>query len=231
MIKTAIIASLAAVALCAPEADPQLLLGGLGYAGHLGYAGLPLAAAHAVPHVPVVKGVVETPAEVATEVTAHAVPVAVGYHGLGYGYGGHYIGKRSADADPAILAGATRIISAPTPLIHNPPVRAIAPVVAHAPLGYGYGLGHLGYGLPAAHVIGKREAEADPQLIAGLPYAGLVHGYAGLPLAAAHAVPHVPVVKGVVETPAEVATAVTAHAVPVAVGYHGLGYGGYGYLG
>merc|ERR1719339_778377 len=222
MIKTVIIASMAAVALGAPEADPQLVYGGLGYAG------LPLAAAHAVPHVPVVKGVVETPAEVATEVTAHAVPVAVGYHGLGYGYGGHYIGKRSADADPAILAGATRIITPPTPLIHNPPVR---PVIAHAPLGYGYGLGHLGYGLPAAHVIGKREAEADPQLIAGLPYAGLVHGYAGLPLAAAHAVPHVPVVKGVVETPAEVATAVTAHAVPVAVGYHGLGYGGYGYLG
>merc|ERR1719339_570136 len=222
MIKTVIIASMAAVALGAPEADPQLVYGGLGYAG------LPLAAAHAVPHVPVVKGVVETPAEVATEVTAHTVPVAVGYHGLGYGYGGHYIGKRSADADPAILAGATRIITPPTPLIHNPPVR---PVIAHAPLGYGYGLGHLGYGLPAAHVIGKREAEADPQLIAGLPYAGLVHGYAGLPLAAAHAVPHVPVVKGVVETPAEVATAVTAHAVPVAVGYHGLGYGGYGYLG
>jgi hypothetical protein len=229
------------VALGAPEADPQLLYGGLGYAGHLGYAGLPLAAAHAVAHVPVVKGVVETPAEVATEVTAHAVPVALGYHGLGYGYGGHYLGKRSADADPAILAGATRIITAPTPLIHNPPIRAIAPVVDHAPLGYGYGLGHLGYGLPAAHhVIGKREAEADPQLIAGLPYAGLAGlgyaghlGYAGLPLAAAHAVAHVPVVKGVVETPAEVATEVTAHAVPVAVGYHGLhhGYGGYGYLG
>ena len=80
------------MALGAPEADPQLVYGGLGYAGHLGYAGLPLAAAHAVAHVPVVKGVVETPAEVATEVTAHAVPVALGYHGL-HGYGGYgYLG-------------------------------------------------------------------------------------------------------------------------------------------
>merc|ERR1711915_236189 len=105
-----------------------------------------------------------------------------------------------------------------TPLIHNPPVRPIlaAPAIAHAPLAYGIG---YGLGLPAVHhVVAKSEAEADPQLIAGLPYAGL-------PLAAAGAVPHVPTVKSVVETPAEVATEVKAHAVPVAVGYHGLVYG------
>merc|ERR1711973_829037 len=93
------------------EADPQLLYGGLPYAG-LPYG---LAAAGAVPHVPVVKSVVESPAEVKSEVTAHAVPVAVGYHGLGYGLPGHYIGKRSADADPAILAGSTQVLTAPTP--------------------------------------------------------------------------------------------------------------------
>merc|ERR1719225_1666535 len=158
MIRTIFIASVATLALAAPEADPALVYAGglgLGYAG-LPAAGLPLTAAHAVPHVPVVKSVVDTPAEVATEVTAHAVPVAVGYHGLGY------YGKRSADADPA--------------------------------------------------------------LIAGLPYHAV--GYTGLPLAAAHAVPHVPVVKSVDVTPAEVATEVTAHAVPVAVGYHGFGYYG-----
>merc|ERR1719435_590074 len=103
MIKSVFVASLAAVVLAAPEADPALIYGGLGYAGHLGYAGVLPAAVGAVPHVPVVKGVVETPAEVATEVTAHALPVAIGYHGLGYG--GHFIGKRSADADPQILAG------------------------------------------------------------------------------------------------------------------------------
>ena len=280
-------ASVATLALAAPEADPALVYAGglgLGYAG-LPVAGLPLAAAHAVPHVPVVKSVEETPAEVATAVTAHAVPVAVGYHGLGYygkrsadadpailagstrvisaptplihnppvrpviaapavvaagyaglpyagyaGYAGlpyaaHVIAKRDADADPAILAGSTRVISAPTPLIHNPPVRTVvaAPALGYAGLPYA---AHVGYaGLPyAAHVIAKRDAEADPQLIAGLPYAGLP--VAGLPLAAAHAVPHVPVVKSVVDTPAEVATEVTAHADPVAVGYHGFGFYG-----
>merc|ERR1712223_548369 len=130
MIRTIFIASVATLALAAPEADPALVYAaglGLGYAG-LPAAGLPLAAAHAVPHVPVVKSVVETPAEVATEVTAHAVPVALGYHGLGYG--GHYIGKRSADADPAILAGSTKVLTPPTPLIHNPPVRPVIPVLA-----------------------------------------------------------------------------------------------------
>ena len=34
-----------------------------------------------------------------------------------YAYGG--FGKRSADADPTVLAGGSRVISAPTPLIHN----------------------------------------------------------------------------------------------------------------
>merc|ERR1712121_311743 len=157
MIKSIVIASLATVCLAAPEADPALLYGGVA-----AYHGLPvvaapaLAAVGAVAHAPVVKSVVETPAEVSSEVTAHAVPVALGYHGLGYS---HFYGKRSAEADPAILAGSTRILTPPTPLIHNPPVR---PVVAAAPLAYaGYG-----YGLPVAHhVIAKREAEADPQLL------------------------------------------------------------------
>ena len=52
------------------------------------------------------KVVVETSAEVATEVTAHTIPVAVRYHGLGYG--GLYLGKRSADADTATIAGASK---------------------------------------------------------------------------------------------------------------------------
>merc|ERR1719384_384556 len=215
------------------EADPQVLLSGLPYAAPI------LAPVGAIAHVPVVKNVEVTPAEVSHEVTAHTVPVAVGYHGLGF------YGKRSADADPAILAGSTRVISAPTPLIHNPPVRPVlaAPALAYAGLpyagyaglagvlpathviakrdaeadpavlagpayaAYGYGLGLPYHGLAATHVIAKREAEADPQLIAGLPYAGLP--VAGFPLAAAHAVPHVPVVKSVVDSPAEVATEVT----------------------
>merc|ERR1712013_865514 len=188
MIRTIFIASLATLALAAPEADPALVYAGglgLGYAG-LPVAGLPLAA-------------------------AHAVPVAVGYHGLGY------YGKRSADADPAILAGSTRVISAPTPLIHNPPVRPVIAAPAVVAAGYA-GLPYAGYagyaGLPyAAHVIAKRDADADPAILAGstrvisaptplihnppvrtvvaapaLGYAGLPYaahvGYAGLPYAA-----------------------------------------------
>merc|ERR1712110_1335908 len=53
--------------------------------------------------------------------------------------------RRRRDADPAVLAGASRIISAPTPLIHNPPVR---PVIAAPVLGYA-GLPYAGLPLAA----------------------------------------------------------------------------------
>merc|ERR1712010_382642 len=87
----------------------------------------------------VVKSVEVAPAEVSHEVTAHAVPVAVGYHG--YGLHGYY-GKR--DADAAVIAGRTTVLSAPTPLIHNPPVLpvvhhpVVAPVAAYAGLGWSW---------------------------------------------------------------------------------------------
>merc|ERR1712183_1112532 len=61
-----------------------------------------------------------------------------GYRGYyGYPYGGYRYGKRSADAEPAVLAGASRVVSAPTPLIHNPPVLPHVAYAAH-PLAYGY---------------------------------------------------------------------------------------------
>merc|ERR1712088_474238 len=233
MIKSVFLAVVAA-ASAAPEADPQLLL-----AGHaaLPYAAAPVVAAPAaysfapvgaVHSSSVVKSVEVAPAEVSHEVTAHAVPVAVGYHGYGFG---HYYGKR--DADPAVLAGHTKVLTAPTPLIHNPPVlpvvhhAPVAPVAAYAGLGY-HG---LGYGLPLAHAVVKRDAEADPAVVLGaLPYAHApvvapaVHAFASV-----GAVTHAPVVKAVVEAPAEVSHEVTAHPVPVAVGYHG--YGGYPFYG
>merc|ERR1712131_78224 len=47
--------------------------------------------------------------------------------------------RRRRDADPAVLGGASRVISAPTPFIHNAPVRPVIAAPA-APLGYyGYG--------------------------------------------------------------------------------------------
>merc|ERR1712076_104228 len=87
----------ALLALTAAEADPQLIYGaGLPYTAHH-LAPLGLAPVGAVAHAPVVKAVVEKPAEVEHEVTAHTVPLAVGYHG--YPHFGYY-GKRSADAEP-----------------------------------------------------------------------------------------------------------------------------------
>merc|ERR1711981_1539994 len=252
MIKTLLASAL--LALTAAEADPQLLYGaGLPYAAAaaLPYVG---ATVGAVPHVPVVKSDVVTPAEVEHEVTAH--PVAVGYHGLGYyghglgyygyGYRGYryhgypygyrygYYGKRSADAEPAVLAGASRVISAPTPLIHNPPVLPHVAYAAH-PLAYaGYAAHPLAYhGLPvlAAPVAAAEEAvvaerkkrEADPQVFlngAVLPYAAPLAAPATF--ATVGAVAHVPVVKNVEVSPAEVSHEVTAHAVP-ALAYHGYG--------
>ena len=77
--------------------------------------------------------------------------------------------RKRREADPAILGGATTVLTAPTPLIHNAPAlhHAVLPYaglyhgyagLGYAGLGvhgYGYGLGHAyGYGLPyATHVL------------------------------------------------------------------------------
>merc|ERR1712168_739997 len=72
---------------------------------------------------PVYDGVAPEPVqdtpEVAEAKAAHLAAVAAAEAG----------DRKRRDADPAILAGASRVISAPTPLIHNPPVR---PVVSYA---------------------------------------------------------------------------------------------------
>merc|ERR1712141_153311 len=118
--------------------------------------------------------------------SADAEPEADAYYGY-YGYGGYgyrgyrgyygypgyrYYGKGSADAEPAVLAGGSRVISAPTPLIHNPPV---FPHVAYAAHGYAaqtyaglpyYGLPVLAAPATAAEeavVAERKKREADPQ--------------------------------------------------------------------
>merc|ERR1712241_712880 len=240
MIKLLLTSSL--LALTAAEADPQVLVYPYGAAALP--AGVPVpyvgATVGAVPHLPVVKSDVVTPAEVNHEVTAHTVPVAVGYHGLGpvtdrgfYGHPYAYYGKRSADAEPAVLGGGSRVLTPPTPLIHNPPALPVVTYAAH-PLGYaGVPYAGLHYaGLPVvapaaaeAVVAERKKREADPQvLLGGLSYAAPLPGSATF--ATVGAVAHTPVVKSVVDSPAEVSQEVTAHAVPVAVGYHGLPYWG-----
>merc|ERR1712045_722495 len=166
MIKLLLTSSL--LALTAAEADPQVILNGaLPYAAGVPYVG---ATVGAVAHAPVVKSVVDSPAEVEHEVTAH--PVAVGYHGLGYhGLGYHGLGKRSADAEPKADADAY----------------------------YGcYGSGYRGYrgcyGHPYAYgyrYYGKRSADAEPAVLGGAskvlpPPTPLIHNPPALPVAYAH---------------------------------------------
>merc|ERR1711992_354764 len=147
------------LALTAAEADPQLLYGAAG----VPYVG---ATVGAVAHAPVVKSVVDSPAEVEHEVTAH--PVAVGYHGLGH-FG--YYGKRSADAEPEADADAY-----------------------YGYYGYGY-RGYRGYyGHPYGYrygYYGKRSADAEPAVLGGAskvltPPTPLIHNPPALPVAYAH---------------------------------------------
>merc|ERR1719507_2396190 len=128
----------ALLALTAGEADPQFLYGtGLSYAHPLG-----LAPVGAVAHAPVVKAVVEKPAEVEHEVTAHTVPLAVGYHG--YPHFGYY-GKRSADAEP----------------------EADAYYGYYGYGGYGGYGGYRGYYGRGYGYYGKRSADAEPAVLDG----------------------------------------------------------------
>merc|ERR1711992_289261 len=162
MIKLLLTSSL--LALTAAEADPQVLLNGaLPYAAGVPYVG---ATVGAVAHAPVVKSVVDSPAEVEHGVTAH--PVAVGYHGLGH-FG--YYGKRSADAEPEADADAY-----------------------YGYYGYGY-RGYRGYyGHPYAYgyrYYGKRSADAEPAVLAGASRVvsaptPLIHNPPALPVAYAH---------------------------------------------
>merc|ERR1712107_602512 len=160
-------------------------------------------------HNPPVLPVVHHPVVAAPAVAAVGY---AGYHGLGYGLPlAHAVVKRDAEADPAVIAGRTTVLSAPTPLIHNPPVR---PVVHHP--------------VVAAPAVAVVKREADPQVLAALPYAA-APVVAPATFASVGAVAHAPVVKAVVESPAEVSHEVAAHHVPLAVGY--AGYHGYPFYG
>jgi len=89
---------------------------------------------------PVYDGVAPEPVqdtpEVAEAKAAHLAAVAAAEAGE----------RRRREADPAVLAGASRVLTAPTPLIHNPPVR---PVVSYAGLPYAGYAGYAGYGYAA----------------------------------------------------------------------------------
>merc|ERR1712235_181605 len=88
-----------------------------------------------LPVAPVYDGVAPAPVEDTPEVAearaAHLAAVEAAK--------AETVERRRRDADPAVLGGASRVISAPTPFIHNAPVRPVIAAPA-APLGYyGYG--------------------------------------------------------------------------------------------
>merc|ERR1711953_1574914 len=242
MIKLLLTSSL--LALTAAEADPQVLAySGLPYAAALPAAVPVLHPVGAVAHAPVVKSDVITPAEVSHEVAAapivtYAHPLgyygkrsadaepqaeADAYYGYGYGYGhyrgynrgyyGHpyaYYGKRSADAEPAVTYAHPLGYAVPYAGLHYASLPVVAPAAPAA---------------AEAVVAERKKREADPQvLLSGLSYAAPLAAPATF--ATVGAVPHAPVVKNIEVTPAEVSHEVTAHTVPVAVGYHGLPYWG-----
>merc|ERR1712025_1471800 len=148
-------ACLVAAAFAEPEAkadaDAGLLYGAYGYAGlgYAGYHGLGYAGYAGYPHA---------------------------YGAYPYAYGAHYIGKRSADAEPEADADAAVLYGA----------------YGYGGLGYaGYhGLGYRGYaGYPyaygaypysyGAHYIGKRSADAEPEADADAAYLYGAYGYSG----------------------------------------------------
>merc|ERR1711892_753423 len=154
MLKTITLACLAAVAFAEPEAeakaaaDPYLLDGGYGYAGHhlgyagyAGYGGYPYRYGHLGYY-----GKREADAEPEAKAAADPYLLYGGYgyagHHLGYaGYAGYpysygYYGKREADAEPEAKAD---------------------PYLLYGGYGHGYA-GHLGY---AGHY--------------GYPYAGYAY--------------------------------------------------------
>ena len=136
------------VAACMAEADPALLYEApYGYAG---LAGLPYAYA----------GLKSAPCVNSANVP---VPCAGGVH---------YIGKREAEADPLLLAGAY-------------PYAGVAAAYPYALGLYGKSapcVNALNFPVPCAAGKKKREAEADPLILAGgYPYAGLAaYPYAGV---------------------------------------------------
>merc|ERR1712106_946939 len=136
----------------------------------------------------------------------HASPYALGYRGYaGYAgaysaypyataYGAHYIGKRSADAEPEAKADAEPEAKADAALIYGAygyAGHAASPYTyGHAAYaGYPYAAGYAGAygaypyaGAYGGHYIGKRSAEAEPEADADAFYGA--YGYS------AYSAPH-----------------------------------------
>ena len=194
---------LAAVAVAEPEADAQFYYGNPYFANAHTSLGLTAYANGAV--VPTDTLSVQAAKAQHFAAKAAVAPFGYGYYGAGYLGGAHYIGKREAEAEadaqylyagaypyayanPHTSIGLTAYANgavAPTKTLAVQQAEAQHFAAKAAAFPYGYaGL----YG--AAHYIGKREAEAEPEAqylyngVYGYPYAtnyanyGFVNNYA-----------------------------------------------------
>merc|ERR1719266_1913921 len=193
MIKFVVLACVAALA--AAEADADAYYAGLGYPYAYGY--VPFGSSSGLD--PITQGL-----DPATQgyVPYYGYGHPYGYRAYGYGYGypyryGHYYGKRSADAEPQVLAYAGLPYAAALPAA----VPALAPVgaVPHVPTvksdvvtpaEVSHEVTHTTHAVPLAvgyaGFYGKRSAEPQVVAAAAYPYAvaGYPYPYAGYPYAA-----------------------------------------------
>merc|ERR1712012_710883 len=164
--KLFLIAAVLIASVCAePESEAKAdAKPWLAYSNY-GYAGYPYAAGYAA--------------------YPYAGVYGAGYNGYATGY--HYLGKRSADSESDAKPWLTYAnYGYPYASTYGAYAGAYAPAV--------YGAGYAAYTTPyttygAAHLIGKREAEADSEAKPWLAYSN--YGYAGYPYVyrAAYAAP------------------------------------------
>merc|ERR1719427_1939123 len=151
MIKSLVLTCLVAAVRADAEADAYYSL--------YGYAGVPFGSSTGLD--PITQGL---------------DPVTQGYVPY-YGYAGyrHYLGKRSADADPAVVVAGAVPFGSSTGL--DPITQGLDPVTQGVALPY-HGYAAYGYGYPYfGHHFGKRSADADAYY-AGYPFAYAAHPYA-----------------------------------------------------
>merc|ERR1740128_1101267 len=155
MIKTLLFTCLVASAKADADADAAYLA--YGYGHPYAYAGVPFGSSSGLD--PITQGL--------DPVTQGALPYA-GYAG----YYGHYIGKRSADADAyygAYPYAAPVAYAAAVPFGSSSGLDAITQGLDASTQGYAPYYGYAG------HYIGKRSADADAY------YAAYPYAYAGVP--------------------------------------------------
>merc|ERR1712106_969131 len=155
MIKTLLFTCLVAAAKAGADADAAYLA--YGYGHPYAYAGVPFGSSSGLD--PITQGL--------DPVTQGALPYA-GYAG----YYGHYIGKRSADADAyygAYPYAAPVAYAAAVPFGSSTGLDAIPQGLDASTQGYSPYYGYAG------HYIGKRSADAEAY------YAAYPYAYAGVP--------------------------------------------------